>query len=165
MQVVCCTVAMQGYGTLLHGWSSVNSSSNIIKPEGSFHIVSTPLELVSRPDPGVWARDYLRVYRVWMSSEGSKSPFACWSVFNRDQDSWSAKTCKRYAWLLDSLWVKGWIICSCMCACTLDRLIIADRRLPWSLDQLSKRALITWFNFDPGRKHFYTGHLSDYPMF
>ena len=29
------------------------------------------------------------------------------------------------------------------------------------LDLLPKRA---WFNFDPGCKRFYTGHLSDYPL-
>ena len=30
------------------------------------------------------------------------------------------------------------------------------------LDRLSKRALIAWLNFDPGWKHFYTRHISDY---
>ena len=28
---------------------------------------------------------------------------------------------------------------------------------------LLKRALITWFNFDPGFKCFNMGHISDYP--
>ena len=27
-----------------------------------------------------------------------------------------------------------------------------------------KKALITWFNFDPSQKRFYTGHTSDYPL-
>ena len=43
-------------------------------------------------------------------------------------------------------------------------LIFAVRRSPWSLDWLSKSALITWFYFDPSRKRFYTGHISDYPL-
>ena len=46
----------------------------------------------------------------------------------------------------------------------LDPLIFTVRMLPWLLDRLSKRALITWFNFDPGCKRFYTGHISDYPL-
>ena len=33
--------------------------------------------------------------------------------------------------------------------------------IPWSAP---KRALITWFNFDPSRKCFYMGHISDYPL-
>ena len=37
----------------------------------------------------------------------------------------------------------------------LDPLIFSARRLPWSLDRFSKRALIAWYNFDPSRKHFY----------
>ena len=40
---------------------------------------------------------------------------------------------------------------------------VTFHRLSWSLDWLSKRALITWFNFDPGRNHLH-GHTSDYPM-
>ena len=37
--------------------------------------------------------------------------------------------------------------------------------MPWSHDRLSKKALIAWFNFDPGRKCFYMGHVSDYRAF
>ena len=33
--------------------------------------------------------------------------------------------------------------------------------IPWSAP---KRALIAWFNFDPGRKCFYMGHIRDYPL-
>ena len=33
--------------------------------------------------------------------------------------------------------------------------------IPWSA---LKRALITWFNSDLGRKHFYTGHINDNPL-
>ena len=33
---------------------------------------------------------------------------------------------------------------------------------PWSLDRLSKRALIMWFYFDPDHKRFNTEHVSDY---
>ena len=34
--------------------------------------------------------------------------------------------------------------------------------IPWLV---FKEALITWFNFDPSCKRFYTGHISDYPLF
>ena len=40
----------------------------------------------------------------------------------------------------------------------LDSLVFAVRWLAL------KRTLNTWFNFDPGRKHFYTGGISDYPL-
>ena len=43
-----------------------------------------------------------------------------------------------------------------------DLLILATRRPPWSLD---RPPLIAWFNFDPGCKRFYAGHISDYPLF
>ena len=33
--------------------------------------------------------------------------------------------------------------------------------IPWSAP---KRTLIAWFNFDPGRKCFYMGHIRDYPL-
>ena len=42
----------------------------------------------------------------------------------------------------------------------LDRWFLAVWRSPWSLDRPLKRALIAWFSFDPGRKRFYTGHIS-----
>ena len=48
--------------------------------------------------------------------------------------------------------------------CILDPLIFVVWRWPWSLDWLSKWALITWFNFDPSRKRFYMGYISDYPL-
>ena len=41
---------------------------------------------------------------------------------------------------------------------------LAVRRSHWSLDQPPKRALVTWFKFDPGHKRFYMGHISDYPL-
>ena len=44
----------------------------------------------------------------------------------------------------------------------LDSLIFTVRRLPWSCDRLSKRALITWFYFDLGRDT--STHLSDYSL-
>ena len=47
----------------------------------------------------------------------------------------------------------------------LDLMILAAQRPPWSLDCPPKRALIAWFNFDPGRKRFYTRHMSDYPLY
>ena len=62
-------------------------------------------------------------------------------------------------WSLDFLRVKGQIV-----AAHSWSLIFTVRRSPWSLDRLSKSALITWFCFDPGRKRFYTGHISDYPL-
>ena len=43
----------------------------------------------------------------------------------------------------------------------LDHLIF---RSPWLIDHPLKRALITWFSFDPGCKCFYTEHISDYPL-
>ena len=42
--------------------------------------------------------------------------------------------------------------------------IFAVWRWPWSLDRLSRRALIARLNFDPSRKSFYIGHTSDYPL-
>ena len=39
-----------------------------------------------------------------------------------------------------------------------------DPLIPWSLDWLSKRALIAWFNFDPGCKRFWNGCVNDYPL-
>ena len=45
--------------------------------------------------------------------------------------------------------------------CILDLLI---SQFGGDLDRLSKRALIAWLNFDPGRKCFHTGHISDYLM-
>ena len=46
----------------------------------------------------------------------------------------------------------------------LDCWFLAVWRSSWSLDWPPKRAWIAWFNFDPGRKHFYTRHISDYPL-
>ena len=46
----------------------------------------------------------------------------------------------------------------------VDCWFLAVWRSPWSLDRPPKRALIVWFNFDPGGKRFYTGHISDYPL-
>ena len=58
------------------------------------------------------------------------------------------------------LCVKGWFGTT-----HFDPLIFAVWRLPWSLDKLSKRALIAWFSFDPGCKHFYMGHISGASIF
>ena len=62
---------------------------------------------------------------------------------------------------------QGWLLkiyVACWSVCDRDEegYILS---MPWSLDRLSKKALITWFNFDPGRKCFYTGHVSDYRAF
>ena len=46
----------------------------------------------------------------------------------------------------------------------LDYWFLAVWRSPQSLDWPPKRALIAWFNFDPGHKRFYTGPISDYPL-
>ena len=59
-------------------------------------------------------------------------------------------------WSLDFQWVKVKLL-----PCVLNPLIFAVWRSPWSLDWLSKRTLIAWFNFDPVCKRFYTGHISD----
>ena len=61
------------------------------------------------------------------------------------------------SWSLDFQWSKVKLRLR-----LLDCWFLAVWRSPWSLDQSPKRALIAWFSFDPGRKRFYTGHISDY---
>ena len=46
----------------------------------------------------------------------------------------------------------------------LDLLIFAVQRPLCSLDWLLKIALNAWFSFDPSRKCFNTGHITDYPL-
>ena len=85
---------------------------------------------------------------------------ACWNICDHDQVFWLAKC----AWSLDHS--------------LLRLLIVSFSRVngqiaamhSWSIDLCSlnvtlirsKRALITWFNFDPGHKYFYTRHISNY---
>ena len=72
---------------------------------------------------------------------GSHLYVACWSVSDRDQKFWSAKSVpscliipsKALAWLLDFLGIKSQIGPS-----VLDPLIFTIRTLPWFLDRLSK---------------------------
>ena len=77
---------------------------------------------------------------------------------------------KKCAWSLDHLFKSSWSLHFFYRSkvelelCVLDPLIFVVWRWPWSLDWLSKRALITQFNFDPGRKRFYVGYISDYPL-
>ena len=78
-------------------------------------------------------------------TRGSHLYVACWSVCDRDQDYWSAKS------------VIDCVILLKLQPHVLDPLIFTAQILPWSLDRLSKRALIGWFNFDPSHKHFNTG--------
>ena len=98
-------------------------------------------------------------------NEASHLYVACWSICNWDQDLRLAKSVLDHLigpWSLDFFYrskVKGQIV-----ATRSWPLILAVWRSLWSLDQLSKSALIAWFHFDPGRKHFYTGHISDYPL-
>ena len=91
---------------------------------------------------------------------------ACWSICDQDQNFWSAKSVLDRlispSEALDSLIflrVKVEIV-----AMHSWSLIFTVRRSPWSIDQLSKSALSAWFCFDPSCKHFYTGHISDYPL-
>ena len=46
----------------------------------------------------------------------------------------------------------------------VDRLILVAQNSSWSLARLLKRALISWFYFDPGSKRFYKRRLCDYPF-
>jgi len=43
-------------------------------------------------------------------------------------------------------------------------LILVAKNSSWSLDWFQKRALITWFHFDPGCKCFYRRRICDYPL-
>ena len=98
----------------------------------------------------------------WSVSRGSHLYVACWAfatgikIFDWQEMCLIVHSKLLIAWFL---WVKGQIG-----AMQFDPLIFTVRRWPWSLDQLSKRALIIWFNFDLSHKCFYTGHISDYPL-
>ena len=103
---------------------------------------------------------------MWTQTRGSHLYVACWSVCDREHDFWLAKTVLDLliSWSLDpSKLLIAWF-------CTGQRSFLilsffAVWRWPWSLDRLSKSSLITWFNFDRGRKCFYTRDISDYPLF
>ena len=75
---------------------------------------------------------------------------ACWSICDRDLDFWSERSV--FDHLIVPFW-NSWFWVG-----------FAVQRSPWSIDQPSKRALITWFNFDPGYKLFNTRHIGDYPL-
>ena len=77
---------------------------------------------------------------------------AHWSICDQDLDFWSDRNTSVFNHsivLFGSSWF--WVG-------------LAVQRSPWSIDQPSKRALITWFNFDPGCKQFNTKHIGDYPL-
>ena len=87
-------------------------------------------------------------------------------ICDRDESFWSAQVCW-IAWLFGSEALDCWIfekVKGQIAAAHSWSDDFAARRLPWSLDQPPKRALIAWFNFDPCHKHFYMGHISNYPL-
>ena len=97
-------------------------------------------------------------------TRGSHLHVTCRSVCDHNQVFWSAKSVVDHlivpfwgSWSLD---FQGSMVT--LQSCVLDCWLLAVWRSPWSLDRPPKRALIAWFNFDPGRKRFYTGHASDY---
>ena len=87
----------------------------------------------------------------WSVSRGSHLYVACWAWFLIG---------KKCAWLS----IRSLDFCGSKVELEPCNLIFTVWRWPWSLDQLSKRALIIWFNFDLSHKCFYTGHISDYPL-
>ena len=99
-------------------------------------------------------------------SRGSHLYVACRSVCDHDQIFWLATS------VLDRLIVPFWGSWSLdfqgskvkLQPRVLDCWFLAVQRSPWSLDRPPKRALIAWFSFDPGRKRFYRGHVTIYPL-
>ena len=106
-------------------------------------------------------------------SRGSHICIACRNVCDWGQESWSLKIVLdrliapfRGSWLLDFTGVQRTKVAmpSYYLRKCVDRLILVAQNSSWSLDQLKKRMLITWFHFDPGRKHFYRRRVCDYPL-
>ena len=97
--------------------------------------------------------------------QGVVSYVACWSVCNRDQDFWSAKSVLDHLIIPsktpDRLIFHGSKVR--LQLHILDPLIFAVQRLPWSLGRFLK-GFDRLIHFDPGHKCFYTGHISDYPL-
>ena len=101
---------------------------------------------------------------LYTQPRGSHLYVACKSACNRDHVFWPAKS------VLERLIISFWgslLLDSQVSKVKLQPHILhywlsAVWRSPWSFNQSPKRALTTWFNFDPGHKHFYTGHVSDY---
>ena len=66
---------------------------------------------------------------------------------NQDQDFWAVKVCL-IAWSSLQKLLISWSKIE-LEPSVPDPLFVLVQRLPWSLDRLSKWALIAWFNFDP----------------
>ena len=66
---------------------------------------------------------------------------------NQDQDFWAVKVCL-IAWSSLQKLLISWSKIE-LEPSVLDPLFVLVQRSPWSLDRLSKWALIAWFNFDP----------------
>ena len=87
----------------------------------------------------------VEAFNLWPGSRFLLSKKCAWSLDHPFYSSWSLDFFYRSKVELEPR--------------VLDLLIFTVQNLTWSLDQLSKRALIAGFNFDPGHKHFYTEHM------
>ena len=96
-------------------------------------------------------------------SRGSHLYVACWSVCDRikifDQQNVCLIVWSEALDCLIFLRVKGQRSNCSHAFLILDFCSLEVPLIPW------KSALIAWFYFDPGCKRFYTGHISDYPLF
>ena len=129
-------------------WSRITWLYIII---GLLHVRFISVSLRIEPD--------LKVTVTQPSTRGSHLYVACRRSLQPDQDFWSAKRVLDRS-LLEHLIAWFWTDQRSNCS---HEFLIRWFSQSGALDQLSKRALIAWFNFDPGCKCFYTRHIGDHP--
>ena len=143
------------------------TSATLLHPRNTVQQVGISPSLLSLPlSPSIincWARPSLTCLKI-QEVVTYMSPVEAFAtrikIFDQQQKcAWLLDWPSWGPWLLDFLQVKGQIVATCSWS-----LIFKVPRSTWSLDWLSKSALIAWFYFDPGHKHFYTEHISDYPL-
>ena len=105
-------------------------------------------------------------YKLGTTCKGSHLYVTCWTVCNQGQDFWLTKCLLDRLIILPSEALDHLIFNVSkikLYLCILDSLIFVLWKLCLSLDQLSKWAVIAWFNFDPSHKRF-TERASDYHL-